>query len=104
MSLTAYERECTITYNDADDYAVVYSCHRPTLTILQKMSKKFPEDYKLVKEDEESQTYHVKKWLVSFRSPREKRELTEEQRQELKERGQRLAESRKKSREEGGNG
>lgn len=91
MNLTAYEHETTIILNDADEYAIVYTCQKPMITKMDKMCKSNPDSYKLVKQDEWSKTYHIDKELIGFRSPREKKELTEEQKLELQERGRRLA-------------
>ena len=94
ISLSAFEREVTITYNDEDDYATIYSAHRPTQTKLDKLCKSNPESYKLVKEDEYSKTYHCSKNLISFRTPI-KREMSEEQKEAARIRLEKMRESKK---------
>lgn len=82
--LTAFERETTIIMNDEDDFATIYTCQRPMMTKIDKLCKSNPDTYKLVKQDEYSKTYECPKKLISFRTPRAKRILSEEQKEELR--------------------
>ena len=100
MSLTAYEREFALNFTDADDEAYLLACNRPWITKLDKLVARFPDIYKIKKEiiiDGEvvGKEYTFSKDLVTIRSPREKREYSEGELEELRERGRKLAESRK---------
>jgi hypothetical protein len=84
--LTAYERESIIILNDDEQYATVYSCQRPMINKLDKLCKTNPDTYKFVKSDEYSKTYHIDKKLISFRTPVQRKEISEEQRKVLSDR------------------
>ena len=68
MSLPSYERETTITYNDAEDFASVYTCNR---VLMRKLDRFCGEDplVSVICEDETSRVYHMPKQYVSFRLP-----------------------------------
>jgi hypothetical protein len=82
MSLTALERETIITFNDVEDFAEVYTAQRPWITKLKKNPAA-----ELVEEGKHEGSiwakFRVPKDLVSVRSKKVKRELTEEQREAL---------------------
>ena len=70
----------TIVNTDADTkVASVYTADPVYIRKLDALVKKYPEIYKVVKEDKLSKTYEFPKKLLSFRSPRI---LTEEQKAE----------------------
>jgi hypothetical protein len=85
MSLTAPERETIITMNDEDDVALIYTAQRPVITKLKKNPGAV-----LIEEG----TFDGSVWarfempadLLSFRSTRVKRELSEEEKAGLRER------------------
>jgi hypothetical protein len=93
-SLTAPERETIITFDDEGNECQIYTCSRPVMTKLDKLCKSSPEHYKLKKRDEYSKTYTTDKRLLSFRSERQKRTLTEEQRRANIERLKKARESK----------
>jgi hypothetical protein len=84
MSLTAPERETIITLNDEDDYAEVYTAQRPWITKLRKNPSAELVDEGTF-EGSAYATFRVPKSLLTIRSKTVKRELTDEQRQELQE-------------------
>jgi hypothetical protein len=81
-SLTAAERETVITMNDEDDVADIWTAQRPIITKLKKNAAAI-----LTEEGKHGSTvwarFTLPADLISFRSKRVKRELTEEQRAEL---------------------
>lgn len=84
--LTPFERETVIIINDEDPFAIIYSSQRPMMTKMDKLCKKNTNTYKVTKEDEVSKTYQCPKNLISFRSEREKRILSDDQKQVLRDR------------------
>lgn len=94
IQLEPIERETVIVFNDEEEFATIYTSQKPMMTKLDKLCKNNSDTYKLVREDEVSKTYECPKELIGFRSPREKKELSEEQREELRKRGRKLAEFR----------
>jgi hypothetical protein len=85
MSLTVPERETIITLNDEDGFVEVYTAQRPWITRLKKNPAA-----ELVDEGKHMGStwakFRVPKELISVRSKRVKRELTEKQRSALAER------------------
>jgi hypothetical protein len=92
--LTAFERETIILFSDEDSTATLYTCQSPMMTKMNKLCKSNPDTYKLIKQDEYSKTYSFPKKLVSLRTPSAKRELSEEQKEQLR---IRMQNARKKS-------
>jgi hypothetical protein len=90
MSLTAPERETIVTMNDEDDHAEIWTAQRPIITKLKKNAAAT-----LIAEGKHDGSawaqFRVPAELVSFRSKRTTRDLTDEQRAEL---GKRLAAGR----------
>jgi hypothetical protein len=85
VSLTAPERETIVTLNDEDETAEVWTAQRPVITKL----KRNPAATLLEEGTHDGSAwarFELPKGLVSFRSTRVKRELTEEQREGLRER------------------
>jgi hypothetical protein len=85
VSLTAPERETIITLNDEDQTAHVYTAQRPVITKLRKNPAAILLE-EGIHDGSAWARFELPKGLVSFRSTRVKRELTEEQREELRER------------------
>jgi hypothetical protein len=81
-SLTAAERETIITMNDEDDSADIWTAQRPIITKLKKNPAAV-----LTEEGKHGSTvwarFTLPAGLISFRSVRVKRELTEEQKAEM---------------------
>lgn len=96
MSLTAAERETIITFSDDNQTAHVHTAQRRIITKLDRNPAA-----NLVKRGEFEGTafaeFTIPADLISFRSARRKRELTEAERESLRERGRRLASSRRNS-------
>lgn len=96
--LTGCERETVTNWDEETKEARIYTCSKVYMKRLDKLCEKFPEEYKLECEDEYSKTYWAKnKKYLYARSPGTKRELTEEQKQALKERVAKMHEARRKS-------
>ena len=78
MSLTAYERETIVNYNDGEDFATIYTASKFTMAKCEKLGYKIIE--KCTKGGEVvAVTFKCPKNLISFRKKREKKVLTEEQ-------------------------
>lgn len=102
MSLSLQEQETTINFYRDSDLASIYTSDRTVMTRLDKLVKsdEYP-DWKLLKvnrsmDDQEivSKVYETKKRLISFRSNVVQRELTEEQREQYRERAKHMQECR----------
>jgi hypothetical protein len=82
MSFTAAERETVITFSDEGDTAAVWTAQRPIITKLKKNAAAT-----LIEEGKFEGTawarFEIPAGLISFRSTRVKRELTDEQRAAL---------------------
>jgi hypothetical protein len=93
VSLTAPERETIVTLNDEDKTAHVYTAQRPVITKL----KRNPAATLLEEGTHDGSAwarFELPKGLISFRSTTVRRELTEEQREELRERMAKAREAR----------
>jgi hypothetical protein len=81
-SLNAAERETIITMNDEDDTADIWTAQRPIITKLKKNPAAT-----LVEEGKQGSTvwarFTLPAGLISFRSTRVRRDLSEKQRAEL---------------------
>lgn len=81
MSLTAAERETVITMNDEDKVAAIWTAQRPVITKL----KKNPSAVLIEEGNFDGSVwarFELPAGLISFRSVKVRRELTEEQRAE----------------------
>jgi len=103
MPVMLEEQETTIAYYRNDKSATVYTSDSMTMTKLDKLCAKSPEYYELVKVDTckgevVGKTYKVvDRTLITFRSAKVKQELTDEQRQKLRDRMIALKESHRLS-------
>ena len=84
--LTREEQEVIITTSAADDLAEVYVADPIYMRKLDKRVEQDPDNYKVKSRNAYSVTYTMPKKLLQFRLPVAPRELTEEQREELRER------------------
>ena len=85
MSLSAFERETVITFSDGEETATVYTAQRPIITKLKRNpAARLIEEGKF--EGSAWATFELDQSLVSFRRPRAKLALSEEERQERAER------------------
>jgi hypothetical protein len=93
MSLTAPERETIIRFNDEDEVANVWTAQRPVITKL----KRNPAATLLDEGNHDGSVwaeFELPKSLISFRSARVKRQLTEEQKAQARLNIQRAREAR----------
>jgi len=67
-SLSKYEKETVITFNDKDDMATIYTCNKSLINKLDKFCSKSPVIL-LKKSDEYSKTYIIPKKYISIRFP-----------------------------------
>jgi hypothetical protein len=79
-----YESETTMTFNDEEKTATVYTCNKKYLKKLTEYAEKYPDLYVLEKEDDYSKTFTIPKRYISIRQP--KKPLTEEQKNIARER------------------
>lgn len=84
--LTREEQEVIITTSAADELAEVYTADPIYMRKLDKRVEQDPGNYKVKSRNTYSATYTMPKRLLQFRLPTAPRELTEEQRAELRER------------------
>ena len=82
MTLTNQERETIITFNEADDFAVVDTCNKAWINKLDKLVSCNP---KIVgdKSDEFGKRYLLPKSWIKVRAPRE---ISDEERAVLRQR------------------
>ena len=86
MSLSKYEKETIITFNEEDPDATIYTHNQAMKNRLAELSKKHPEDFVLLHKEGKSQTYRFPKSLLNIRALRGKRTMTEEEKKEAVER------------------
>lgn len=86
LKLSLLEQETIFNWNREEEKAAVYTCDPTLKAKLKKLAMEYPETYKLHREDKFSVEYIVPKNLISIRSPRAKKSLTDEQRAALSER------------------
>jgi hypothetical protein len=86
INLTRQEQEVVINFSADDKFASVYSSNPVYIRKLKAFAEDFPDDFKLIREDEISVTYEVNRKLVGVRRPRPKREYSEEELQALRDR------------------
>ena len=84
-SLTRYEQETIINYNNGDKLVSLYTADTVVMKKLDKLVEKYPDTYKMIKQDSVSKTYEFSKKLISFRPPNT-RVYTEEEKQILRDR------------------
>ncbi len=70
-TLTAYERETIVNFNDGGKEMEIYTCSKRIMNKLDKLCKGFPEMYSLKREDGDSKTYICRdKKYLRFSRPR----------------------------------
>ena len=82
--LTRIEQETIINANAEEKMAEVYTADPVMIRKLDKMVEKYPNQYKVIKEDDVSKTYQFPKKLIRFGAPVTK-VYTEEEKQKLRE-------------------
>lgn len=92
QQLTKYEQETIINFNEDEKTASVYTHNKALMRKLKNYCKRFPELYKLKKEDKNwgSYTFIVPKKYVSVRVPKV---LSEEQKTKVSKRMKELRQS-----------
>lgn len=103
MSLSRYEMETIISFNEEEKTAHVYTFRKSIIKKLQNLAEERPEECKLVREENKDGQYSAeytipKKWVKINAGSINKRVLTEEQKQASRERLMRLKPWEKRSR------
>lgn len=99
MNLTRYEQETIINFNEAETTASVYTHNSTLRRRLEQLAQDRPEDCRFVKasRDGEAVEYIIpKKWL-KVNPPRTAAQLTEEQKQKLREQLERARKGKNKA-------
>jgi hypothetical protein len=81
--LTRLEQETIVNSNAEEKMAEVYTADPVFIRKLDKMVEKYPETYKVIKQDEISKTYQFPKKLIRFGAP-VTRVYTEEEKAKLR--------------------
>lgn len=93
---TRLERETTITYNEEEQTAQVWTCSPVTMRKLDKLCEELPDKYRCVMVDAaaNARRYEMPKKLVKFAKPVE-RVMTDEQKAAASERMKAMQAARK---------
>ena len=83
MSYSLYEQEITISYNAAEDFAVVFAAYPPIKRKIEKLIEEYPDQIKIRHSTDDDITVEVPKKWIKIRPPRE---MSEEQKLQAKER------------------
>lgn len=81
--MTRYEQETVINFNAAEPEATITTRDKSVMRKLDKLTQQYPDIYKVVSETDMDKTYSLPKSCVSYRKPRR---LTDEQREQARER------------------
>lgn len=83
MSLTLYEQETIILFNEAEKTASVYTHNRALIRKLEKLAEDRPDDCRLKRKDPENRAaeYIVPKKWIKINAPRQ---LSEEEKARLR--------------------
>ena len=82
-SLSTDEQEFNIQSCRNEEFAHMYCSDNTWITKMDKLVEKSPDLFKVIAETEFGKTYEFPKRLISIRSTIVKREITDEQRQEM---------------------
>lgn len=88
MGLSIDEQELHISAMRDEEFAIAYCSDSTWITKMDKLVKKSPNLFKVIREDDVSKTYQFPKRLISIRSSI--REMSEEQKQVAAERMRKL--------------
>ena len=94
MSLTAYEAETIINFNEEEKTAHVYTHNKTLIKRLNKCCEKFPHLFQRESIELNAVNYTIPKRYISVREPKE---YTPEQREQMKERGKRLQQAQEQT-------
>ena len=86
-SFSSYEKETIINFNAAEKRATLYTRDQKVMRKLDALVSRYPEVYRLDSQSDIDKTYSFPKSCVSYRKPRR---LTEEQRENARERMRKL--------------
>ena len=87
MNLTKYEQETIINFNAGEKNATVFTLDSTVMRKLDSLVNEYPDTFHCIKETDISKTYEMPKFAVTYRKPRR---LTEEQREAVKQRINRI--------------
>lgn len=96
--LTAYEKETCINFSEESDEVTITSYNKRYIREALKAREEFPDSTTLIKNKDGSIIFTGSKKWVSFRVPKKRKAISEEQRAKLTER---LAEARKAKNQSG---
>lgn len=87
MSLTLYEQETIILFNEAEKTTSVYTHNRALIRKLEKLAEDRPDDCRRVKTNHEGEAvdFTIPKGWIRIYPPRVAAPLTEEQKQKRRE-------------------
>ncbi len=85
-NLTSYEKETILNYNDEEKDGTVYTCNAAMIRKMDRLAAQYPEEVRQYREDEVSKSYYIPKGWFKIHPPRAKKELSEEEKQILRER------------------
>jgi len=83
MTISRQEQETIVNYNAAEHTATVYTRDKTVMRRLDALVMDFPDHYRLIGETDIDKTYEMPKSFVSYRKPRQ---LSDEQRENLRNR------------------
>ena len=83
MTISRQEQETIVNYNAAEQTATVYTRDKTVMRRLDALVMDFPDHYRLIGETDIDKTYEMPKSFVSYRKPRQ---LSDEQRENLRNR------------------
>ena len=83
MKLSRYEQETIINFNAGEEMATVYTRDPAVMRRLDALVIEFPEVYRCIGYTDIDKTYEMPKSSVTYRKPRR---LSEEQREQARER------------------
>lgn len=93
--MTNYEKETVINFNEAEKEASIYTFNKKMISKLDRLCEKFPEQFRLYRKfSDGAREYIMPKKYVSVRGPRPQKELSEAEKEQIK---NRLLNSRKSS-------
>jgi hypothetical protein len=91
---TPEELETYINYSNASDECYIYTCNKSIQKKIDGYCKKFPNEYRLEKEDSCSKSYITKKKYITIRSPKV---MTAKQKAQLQLNAEKMLEARKEN-------
>ena len=83
MTISRQEQETIVNYNAAEHTATVYTRDKTVMRRLDALVMDFPDHYRLIGETDIDKTYEMPKSFVSYRKLRQ---LSDEQRENLRNR------------------